>query len=44
MSRKIIIKPHATQDMRSIFGYIGQDSVEAALRFLDAVSQTIGDL
>ena len=44
MSREIIIKPSAEYDIKNGFGYIGQDSIEAALRFLAAAKQTFDEI
>ena len=44
MSREIIIKPSAEYDLKNGFGWIGQDSIEAALNFLAAAKQTFDEI
>jgi toxin ParE1/3/4 len=41
MRRRIAIRPRADLDVEATFIFISTDSTEAALRFLDAVRETI---
>ena len=44
MNREIIQRAEAQEDLADAFAYIGQDSLDAALRFLDAAEQTFRQL
>ena len=44
MSRQVIIRAWAVEDLRSGFGYIGQNNIEKALQFLQSAEQTFSDL
>jgi toxin ParE1/3/4 len=44
VNARVIIEPAADQDLRDQFDYIAQDSLDAALRFLDAASSTFEEL
>ncbi len=44
MTRRILIKPLAAQDLNDIFDYIAIGNPDAALRFFDATRQTIAKL
>lgn len=42
MTRRIIPRPEAERDLLEIFAYLGEESPQAAERFLDAVEATLG--
>ena len=44
MTKRIFITPKASQDIDKIFSYIYQNNSDAALRFFDAVRQTLAKL
>jgi toxin ParE1/3/4 len=44
MTKRIVIKPRASQDIDEHFAYIAQNNSDAALRFFDAVRQTFARL
>jgi len=44
MTKRIFITPKASQDIDKIFAYIAQNNSDAALRFFDAVRQTLARL
>lgn len=44
MTRRILIRPLASQDLDDLFDYIAQNNPDAALRFFDATRQTIARL
>jgi|AGSF01.1.fsa_nt_gi Plasmid stabilization system protein len=44
MTKKILITPKASQDIDNHFAYIHQNNVDAALRFFDAVRETLAKL
>jgi toxin ParE1/3/4 len=44
MSRKIIVKPRATFDLKNAFDYIAENNFEMALKFFDSARQTFAQL
>jgi plasmid stabilization system protein ParE len=40
MNREIVQRAEAQEDLADAFAYIGQDSLDAALRFIDAAEKT----
>ena len=44
MTRKIVIRPKASDDLDEQFAYIAEDNMDAALRFFDATRETISQL
>jgi toxin ParE1/3/4 len=44
MTKRIVIRPRASQDIDEHFAYIAQNNSDAALRFFDAVRQTFAKL
>jgi toxin ParE1/3/4 len=44
MSRKVIQRAEAQEDLAEAFAYIGQDSLDAALKFVNAAKKTFGQL
>ncbi|HBB31935.1 MAG TPA: type II toxin-antitoxin system RelE/ParE family toxin [Cyanobacteria bacterium UBA8803] len=44
MTKRIFITPRASQDIDHHFAYIAQNNPDAALRFFDAVRQTLARL
>ncbi len=44
MTRRIIIRPRASQDLDDHFAYIAENNFEAALKFFDLARSTIAQL
>jgi toxin ParE1/3/4 len=44
MSRNVIQRAEAQEDLAEAFAYIGQDSLDAALRFVEAAEKTFAQL
>ncbi len=44
MTRQIVIRPKASDDLDEQFAYIAKDNMDAALRFFDATRETISQL
>jgi toxin ParE1/3/4 len=44
MTKRIIIRPKASQDLDEHFAYIADNNLEAALRFFDSARSTIAQL
>ena len=44
MTRQIVIRPKASDDLDDQFAYIPKDNIDAALRFFDATRETISQL
>ena len=44
MTKKILITPKASQDIDDHFAYIHQNNIDSALRFFDAVRETLAKL
>ena len=44
MTRQIVIRPKASDDLDEQFAYIAEDNMDAALRFFDATRETISQL
>lgn len=44
MSRRVVQRPRAAEDVRGIVGFIADDNPEAALRFFDAYVRTLETL
>lgn len=44
MTKRIIIRPKASQDLDEHFAYIAQDNLESALQFFDSARLTIAQL
>jgi toxin ParE1/3/4 len=44
MTKRIIIRPKASQDLDDHFAYIAENNLEAALRFFDSARSTIAQL
>ncbi len=44
MSKRIIIRPKASQDLDDHFAYIAENKFEAALKFFDSVRLTFAQL
>lgn len=44
MTKRIVIRPKASQDLDENFAYIAQNNPDAALRFFDAARQTFARL
>lgn len=44
MTKRIIIRPKASQDLDDHFAYIAENNLEAALQFFDLVRSTIAQL
>jgi toxin ParE1/3/4 len=44
MTKRIIIRPKASQDLEKHFAYIAENNLEAALRFFDSARSTIAQL
>jgi toxin ParE1/3/4 len=44
MTKRIFIRPQASQDLEDHFAYITQNNREAALKFFDAVRLTIAQI
>ncbi len=44
MTKRIIIRPKASQDLDDHFAYIAEDNLEAALQFFDSARLTIAQI
>lgn len=44
MTKRIVIRPKASQDLDDHFAYIAQSNLEAALQFFDSARQTIAQI
>lgn len=44
MTRRIVIRPKASQDLDDHFAYIAENDFEAALKFFDSARSTIAQL
>lgn len=44
MTKRIIIRPKASQDLDDHFAYIAENNLEVALRFFDSARSTIAQL
>ncbi|MDY7002568.1 MAG: type II toxin-antitoxin system RelE/ParE family toxin [Cyanobacteriota bacterium] len=44
MTRKVVIRPKASDDLDEQFAYIAEDNMDAGLRFFDATRETISQL
>jgi len=44
MTRKIVIRPRASDDLDEQFAYIAEDNMDVAFRFFDATRETISQL